>query len=63
MKKQQSNFGELWDIKKAAWYLSISETWLYVNREKYKIPFIKIGGALRFRKEDLDDWMEKKRIA
>lgn len=48
-------------VEQAAGYLGgFSAGWLYAMVEKREIPFIRIAGRrnIRFRKADLDAWME-----
>ena len=48
-------------LKDLADYLKISEKTLYGYAQKGKLPGIKIGSAWRFRKADIDDWLEEQR--
>jgi excisionase family DNA binding protein len=48
-----------WDIRKAAGYLSMSVAFLRKAVRERRIPFCRIGSkCLRFRKQDLDEWMK-----
>jgi hypothetical protein len=38
----------------------MSKSWCYQHLKKFS-PFVKIGGALKFRKEDLDRFIESQR--
>jgi excisionase family DNA binding protein len=42
-------------------YLKIAEKTLYGYAQKGTIPGIKIGSAWRFRKADIDAWLEERR--
>jgi excisionase family DNA binding protein len=42
-------------------YLKIAEKTLYGYAQKGIIPGIKIGSAWRFRKADIDCWLEERR--
>lgn len=42
-------------------YLKIAEKTLYGYAQKGTLPGIKIGSAWRFRKVDIDAWMEERR--
>jgi excisionase family DNA binding protein len=42
-------------------YLKIAEKTLYGYAQKGKIPGIKIGSAWRFRRTDIDQWLEEQR--
>lgn len=48
----------LLSVKDAAAYLGMSRDWAYENMKKL-IPHVKIGGALRFRKEDVDRYINR----
>ena len=52
----------LLSVKEAAAYLGMSKDWVY-NRLKSLIPHVKIGGALRFRKEDIDRYIASQTVA
>ena len=52
----------LLSVKEAAAYLGMSRDWVY-DRLKSLIPHVKIGGALRFRKEDIDRYIASRTFA
>lgn len=52
----------LFSVAEAAIYLGMSKDWVY-ERLKALIPHVKIGGALKFRKEDLDRYIASQTIA
>ena len=48
-----------WDIRKAAQYLSVSVAFLRKAVRTKSVPFVRVGSkALRFRRIDLDRWLE-----
>jgi len=47
----------LMDIKQAAEYLGITVGTAYQWRSQHKIPYIKVGRSVKFRKEELDAWL------
>jgi excisionase family DNA binding protein len=48
-----------WNIRRAAVYLDMSVAFLRKAVRQKSIPFVRAGSkALRFRKEDLDAWLE-----
>lgn len=49
-------------IKEVAEILNISVITLYIWVSNRRIPFLKIGGAVRFKIEDIDFFIESKRI-
>lgn len=52
----------LLSVQQAAAYLGMSNDWVYENLKKL-IPHVKIGGALRFRKEDIDRYIASRTFA
>jgi excisionase family DNA binding protein len=40
--------GELWDAKDAARYLKVSRSWVYQRAEAGLLPYLRVGGLLRF---------------
>ena len=52
----------LLSVKEAAAYLGMSKDWVYENLKRL-IPHVKIGGALRFRKEDIDRYIASQTVA
>lgn len=55
----------LMNTKEAASYLGVSESYLEKNRiKKRNIPFIKLSArVVRYKKEDLDSYIEENRHA
>ncbi len=53
----------LWTAKEAAKFLGVSHTSLATWRStgQHDIPFVKIGGGVRYLKGDLMKWVENKR--
>lgn len=48
-----------WNIRRAADYLDMSVAFLRKAVRQKSVPFVRAGSkALRFRKEDLDAWLE-----
>ncbi len=46
-------------IKELAEYLKIAEKTAYRFALEKKIPGFKVGNAWRFRKKEIDEWIEK----
>jgi predicted DNA-binding transcriptional regulator AlpA len=46
--------------EETASYLGMSKSWCYQHLKKF-CPHVKIGGALKYRKEDLDQFIESQR--
>jgi excisionase family DNA binding protein len=52
---------ELLTIEELASYLKISKHTLYKMVEKGKIPALKVANQWRFKKEDINMWLERQR--
>jgi len=50
------------DIKELAKYLGISISTLYDWINQRKIPYVKISNLVRFDLNEIDKWIEEKRI-
>jgi excisionase family DNA binding protein len=50
------------DIRELSKLLGISEKTLYAWVHQRKIPFIKIGGLLKFDSHDIQKWIQKKKV-
>jgi len=55
------NMEELLTLEELSRYLKISKPTLYKMVEKGRIPALKIGNQWRFKKEDINRWVEKQR--
>jgi len=53
--EQLMNFN---DVKK---YLNVSRATMYRLIHDKKVPSFKVGNHWRFRKEEIDEWIKKKR--
>ena len=49
----------LLNVKQVAQYLQLKESTIYSWAQDGKIPAIKIGRTWRFRRTDLDTWLER----
>jgi excisionase family DNA binding protein len=49
---------DLWDVKVAASYLGLSTRTVYQSARDDRLPGIRVGGRWRFRRSDLDRWLE-----
>ncbi len=52
----------LLSVSGAAIYLGMSKDWVY-ERLKALVPHVKIGGSLKFRREDLDRYIASQTVA
>jgi excisionase family DNA binding protein len=57
---QISKEKQLLDTKEASEFLGISKNTLYEWIIQKKIPHIKVGRLVKFRKEDLEEWLKKR---
>ena len=58
MSEQEWNKSSYFDIKALSDYLQIKVSTLYAWSAQGKIPSIKIRGVVRFRKDEIDAWLE-----
>jgi len=42
-------------------YLGVTSRWVYNNHQKLGIPAFHIGRTLRFRRSDIDAWLDMRR--
>ena len=52
-----------WDIRQLANYLNVKPATLYAWAAQGKIPSLKLNGLLRFRQDEIDQWLESCRVA
>lgn len=48
----------IFTVESLAEYLSVSKKWVYERVQFKEIPFAKTGGFLRFKKSDVDRWLD-----
>ncbi len=53
---------DIMNIKEVASYLKITEKTAYKLASEGKIPGFKVGGAWRFRKKEIDQWIDNQSI-
>ncbi len=51
---------KLMTVEQMAEYLQVDEYTVYVWARKGEIPAFKVGRFWRFRKEDIDEWLESR---
>ncbi len=56
---QKSNDDELFTVESLAKYLSVSKQWVYERIHLNEIPYIKMKKFPRFRKSEIDKWLDK----
>jgi excisionase family DNA binding protein len=54
--RQETEDGIL-DVKGLCDYLHVSVKWIYERTHLKEIPHLKVNGLLRFRKKDIDKWL------
>ena len=52
---------EILTLKEVAGYLKLSERTVYSYAQTGVLPGIKLGSAWRFRKADIDTWLDERR--
>lgn len=52
----------IFDVQGLAEYLRVSKQWIYERTHLKEIPHIKVDGQLRFRKKDIDKWLNSYNI-
>jgi excisionase family DNA binding protein len=60
--RENRNFNEYLKIEDISAYLSIKTKTLYAMVESGDIPHYRIGRLIRFKIEDVDSWMEAKKV-
>jgi excisionase family DNA binding protein len=53
---------EILNVDELSEYLGIKKSSLYSKVERKEIPHYKIGHLVRFKKSDIDLWMEKSKV-
>ena len=53
---------EIITLKEVAEYLKLAEKTTYRLAAEGKLPGFKVGGSWRFKKEDIESWIEKSKI-
>jgi excisionase family DNA binding protein len=60
--EQGSGNDTIFNLKELSEYTKLSTTWIYRQTSERKIPFIKAGRYVLFKKTDIDNWLEEKSI-
>jgi excisionase family DNA binding protein len=56
--KSKGEEDPLFTVKTLAKYLGVSDQWVYERVHLHEIPFIKMGKFPRFRRSDIDRWLD-----
>jgi excisionase family DNA binding protein len=59
MTERRSMTDDIWTIKELAAYLRLKEKTAYALVAKGEIPGFKVGGSWRFRRSDIERWIEE----
>lgn len=62
MRATASSLDPLWTVRDLAAYLGKSPSWVSHNRHRLPAPS-RIGGELRWRRQDVEAWVEAQREA
>jgi excisionase family DNA binding protein len=54
--------GDILTATEVAGRLRVSLPWLYKQIKAGVIPHLKVGGVIRFRESDLNNWMDANKI-
>ena len=60
--KVKATDDKLYTVRSLAKYLEVSDQWVYERIKFKEIPHIKIGKFPRFKKADIDKWLEELRV-
>lgn len=52
----------VFDVKQLSEYLNVPDTWVYRQTSDHNIPHYKLGRHLRFKKTEIDKWLEEKSV-
>lgn len=62
MERENQGAPNLMNIQQAAEYLGLSVGTLYQWRCQRKVPYIKVGRKLKFKKDQLDQWLAARTV-
>ena len=51
---------DLWDVKRLSGYLSVKPSTIYALIERKEIPHYRIGRLVRFKPNEIDEWLARK---
>jgi excisionase family DNA binding protein len=52
----------VFDVKGLAGYLHVNPSWVYQQIHTHSIPYFKIGKYPRFKRKEIDRWMEGRAV-
>ena len=53
---------QIFDVNGLAEYLQVTPSWVYKQVSLKTIPYFKVGKYLRFRRKEIDKWVETKTV-
>ncbi len=53
---------EILTLKEVAKYLKLAEKTAYRLAAEGKLPGFKVGGSWRFKKDDIESWIEERKV-
>ncbi len=62
-RERQDEKDIIFDVKELAEYLHIDSSWVYKQVSLKSIPFFKNGKYTRFRKRDIDRWIDSQSVS
>ena len=57
-RSKTSDKESLLDVKGLAQYLGVKPQWVYERVAQREVPFLKVGKFPRFRKSEIDQWLD-----
>jgi excisionase family DNA binding protein len=60
--KKSGDSNIVFDVKELAGYLKVNESWVYNQVHLKTIPHFKCGKYLRFKKSNIDKWIDSETI-
>jgi len=52
----------IFSVETLAGYLGVSNQWVYDRIKSREIPYIKVGKFCRFRKREIDGWLDNMKV-
>lgn len=62
MENEVKGTPNLMNIQQAAEYLGLSVGTMYQWRSQHKVPYIKVGHKVKFKKGQLDQWLAERTV-
>jgi excisionase family DNA binding protein len=60
--EQNSGNDTIFNMKELSEYLNVPESWVYRQTCDHNIPYYKLGRYNRFKKTEIDKWLEEKSV-